>query len=237
MTSFITYLKERFNIAVFAALTLFLLFFSKSEFRFDGSDLLHYFFLLFFLLITRLYDDLLNAAADKDKPNRSYTEEKNTNTLTYFLLGLSAIFLLLLFFYDPHLANFALIFLVGNHLLYLLLYKTWNFKQFLPLLKYPMIFLALQGHFSGAAISLFLAFIVYEIMDDPEFPLSKTIAYLFTLAAFFLLLTKINFNNDALFILLFLAAIASVRLNKKHFAYLFLLLFLFARLITLIHEV
>ncbi len=237
MNSFITYLKERFNIFVWGALALFLLLFSKHQISLNKTDAYMYFFLLFFLLITRLYDDLLNADADKDKPNKSYTEEKHTKTLLFFLIGISAIFISLLFFYEANLANLALIFLIGNHLLYLILYKTWKFKHFLPLLKYPLIFIALHGQFSIVAISLFLAFMVYEIMDDKDFPISKPYACLLTIAAFALLLENLPIKHLVLFILLAVASFATVVINRKYFPYIFLLLYLFSRLISLIHEI
>ena len=237
MTSFITYLKERFNIFVWGALAFFMLMFSKNEISFNKTDGFTYLFLLFFFLITRLYDDLLNTNADRGKPNRSYTEEKHSKTLTFFLIGISAVYILALFFYDSNLANLALIFLVGNHLLYIVLYKIWKFKHFLPLLKYPLIFIALNGQFSIVAISLFLTFVVYEIMDDADFPIAKPYACILTIAAFALLLENLPIKHFILFILLAIASFATVIINKKYFPYIFLLLYLFSRLISLIHEI
>jgi len=175
MNSFITYLKERFNIFVWGALALFLLLFSKHQISLNKTD--------------------------------------------------------------ANLANLALIFLIGNHLLYLILYKTWKFKHFLPLLKYPLIFIALHGQFSIVAISLFLAFMVYEIMDDKDFPISKPYACLLTIAAFALLLENLPIKHLVLFILLAVASFATVVINRKYFPYIFLLLYLFSRLISLIHEI
>lgn len=237
MTSFITYLKERFNIFVWGALAFFLLMFSKNIISLSNTDVFTYLFLLFFLLITRLYDDLLNANADKGKPNRSYTDEKQSKTLTFFLIGISALFISALFFYDANLAKWALIFLIGNHLLYLVLYKIWKLKHFLPLLKYPLIFIALNGQFNLVAISLFLAFMVYEIMDDATFPIAKPYACILTIAAFALLLDSFHIKHLMLFILLSIASFATVVINKKYYPYIFLLLYLFSRLITLIHEI
>ena len=237
MSDFILYLKQRFKWSIFLLLTFFLLLFSKNKLVFGIADITNFVIILFFLMLMRLYDDLQNWVTDRNKSNRIYTALESKKKLAYILIILIILYLGVLIFFNIELAKKAALFFGINHILYLIFFNYWNFKSYLPLLKYPIIYMALNGHFDLTAIALFLAMIAFEILDDIDFPVSKKLRYAFACISISLLIPKFNLFY---FIVLFLALSITVFLlskKTKTVPYLFLLLFLLTRLTVLFYAI
>lgn len=237
MSDFILYLKQRFHLGIFSLLTLFLLLFSKNNLIFGIEDVVNFIGLLFFLLIMRLYDDLQNSVADRKKGNRIYTISESKKKLGVVLIILMISYLCVLSFFNLELAKKTALFFGINHVLYLIFYRLYDFKSYLPLLKYPLVFIAINGNFNMTSIALFLAMIVFEILDDIDFSLSKKIGYAIACIAVTLLIPYFNLFFIILlaFILTIIAFIMSRRMQKS--SYLFLLLFLLTRLTVLSYAI
>ena len=106
--------------------------------------------------------------------------------------------------FDIKRALFLLLFFVVTHLLYITLFNKSKFRYFLPLLKYPFVVYLLNFDFSVRILGVYIAFIVFEMLEDQLFP-----GYL---------LSKYN----------------STKLNKKYIPYLFILFFLITHLIIIL---
>ncbi len=237
MNIFFTYLHQRFNLWLFSTLTCYLLIFSKSNFHFDFNDIHHFFLLLFFLLVMRLYDDLKNTNNDKEKPDRIYTNITRAKELSIRLYVLVTLLLAWLAYYNFLLALYTLVFFLFNHLLYYLLFNKHTFKHYLPLLKYPLIFIALSNHVNITAVALFLAFLVFEIIEDKEFPITKSYAWLLATVASLLLFLEKPINHVWSYALLFILIIIVLVTHSKYSPYFYLALFLLSRIIIQVDEI
>ncbi len=237
MSDFIVYLKQRFKWRIFLLLTLFLLLFSKNKLFFGIADIINFVLILFFLLIMRLYDDLQNSVTDRNKSNRIYTSLESKKKLGYILIILMILYLGALTFFNIELAKKMALFFGVNHVLYLILFHYGNFKSYLPLLKYPLLYIILNGNFDLTSIALFLAMIEFEILDDIDFPLSKKLSYVVACISISLLIP--TFNLFYFIVLLFVLAITVFILSKKTktIPYLFLLLFLLTRITVLFYAI
>ena len=232
MNNLLIYIKQRFHPLRFTALGVFLLLFSKANLRFDNTDLYHFCFLIVFLFIMRLYDDLQSAIIDRNKPHRIYTNETVKKGLSNYLILLAVFFLITLEFYDYKLAIKCLIFFIANHFLYLLFFNNINVRPYLSLLKYPLIVAALSNHFDLCTGAILFAFIAFESNDDPTFPHAKSVCFTSSIIAFTLLLPINDHKYIWPFIILFIGADAALLTNKRQASYLFLLFFLFSKLIN-----
>lgn len=237
MSDFITYIKQRFHLGIFSLLVLFLLLFSKSKLVFGLEDVLNFVLLLFFLMIMRLYDDLQNSVTDREKKNRIYTESEARKKLYVALIILILSFLILIFNFKKELLWEIILFFCINHILYLFLFNYRNFRSYLPLLKYPLIFIALYGQFNIVSIALFLAMIVFEILDDIKFPTPEKYSYAIISLTMILLIP--NFQIKYLLTLLIILPITFfiISKNSKTTPYLFLLIFLITRLTIISYEI
>ena len=189
-----------------------------------------------FITVFRLYDDLLQARNDTGKPDRIYTDPGARKTLTFFLIALLSV---LLFFASIINFTFACL-LIGfvsvNHLLYLLVINNRTAAGFLPLLKYPFIYLVLQysdlsAYSVGASLvlsatSLFLAFVTFESLEDKTFPVPARYSYALQVLSFALIfVAKVNgISTLSLSLLLSLSLIWSF-LRIRAYAYVYLLCF------------
>ncbi|XLS28381.1 hypothetical protein ACJD0Z_14385 [Flavobacteriaceae bacterium M23B6Z8] len=184
MKVLLIYLKQRFNPAIFAGLTLLLILFS-IPLPFNNKSVLLYVFPVFVLLaILRLYDDLMSYKVDAVKANRIYVHKESRNLLALILAGFTFLFLFALFFFHPILAGTMAVFLMLNDVLYRLLFRRGHSRYFLPLIKYPVIAVVLYylttSGFSWLLalcimIALFFSFISFEILDDDSFPTTNGI--------------------------------------------------------------
>lgn len=237
MSDFILYLKQRFKWSIFLLLTLFLLLVSKNKLVFGIADITNFVIILFFLLIMRLYDDLQNSVTDRNKSNRIYTSLESKKKLEYVLIILMISYLCIVSFFNIELAKKTALFFVVNHVLYIILYNFGNFKSYLPLLKYPLLFIIFNGSIDLTSMALFLAMIEFEILDDIDFPLSKKLSYAFGCISISLLIPK--FNLFYFIVLLVVLSITVFILSKKTktVPYLFLLLFLLTRITVLFYAI
>lgn len=232
MNNFFIYIKQRFHPLLFTVLAIFLLLYSKANLNFNVSDFYHFCFLIGFIFIMRLYDDLQSAVIDRNKPDRIYTDETIRKELSNRWILLTVVFLISLAFFNYILAAECFVFLVVNHIFYQLFFKNINVRPYLSLLKYPLIVAALSNHFDLNSIAILFAFIAFESSEDPEFPHAKFVRFTSSILAFILLLPINNHKYSWPFILLFITADAALIINRKHAPYLFLLLFLISKLIN-----
>jgi hypothetical protein len=230
MSDLILYIKQRFNLGVFSMLTLFLLLFSKKNLVFDWEDATNFFLLFFFLFLMRLYDDLQNSNTDSDKKNRIYTDSKARKNLIILLAILLVPFHFLVYQFKAELLLYVIAFLAINHVLYVLLFPLLNFKSYLPLLKYPLMSIALLGESNLACIALFLAMIVFEIIEDTQFPIEIKYAFPFAVISMCLLIPTVHIYYFILLLLVLLITLFLIKRKTKGSPYLFLLLFLLTRL-------
>jgi hypothetical protein len=161
-------------------------------------------FVLFFLFIMRLFDDLASAKIDSEKVNRDYTNKATKKELQIILIISQIVLISIVAFFDTKIAVNLFFFLFGNNILYYLLFNVSKFRYFLPLLKYPFIIYILNLESSFNLIAVYGAFVVFEMLEDPLFPNylltnyksaipdKKIIPYLFLL---FFLLTQIILKN------------------------------------------
>lgn len=236
MSDLILYIKQRFNLGIFSMLTLFLLLFSKKNLVFSWEDVTHYFLVFFFLFLMRLYDDLQNAIIDIDKENRIYTDSKAQKNLKIALVLLVVPFLLLVYQFKTELLTSIILFFIINHLLYQFLFPVRNIKSYLPLLKYPLISMALLGEFNGVCIALFLALIVFEILEDAQFPIERKYAFPLAIIAMILLIPSMHIYYFILLLVVLSITLSLISRKTKGSPYLFLLIFLFTRLIIISYE-
>lgn len=204
MSSIGTYIKQRVSIGLWSLVALILIALSLKDFSITSFELYSFPFVLFFLLTLRLFDDLASAEIDKGKENRAYTNEATKSELQNYLFVAQLILLVTLSMFDLKRALFLLGFLVVNNLLYITFYTKSKFRYFLPLLKYPFVIFLLSLDLSFHILFVYLAFIVFEMLEDQLFP-----GYL------------LEEYNIAV-------------INKKYIPYLFLLLFLITHLILII---
>ena len=237
MSDFIIYIKQRFSLGLFSLLTIFLLLFSKSKLIFEWEDVSHFFILFFFLFIIRLFDDLQNSVTDSHKKNRVYTGRKARKKLNIALGLLLIIFLYFVYNYNTELFKYVIAFFLINWLLYLLFFPFRNVKNYLPLLKYPMISIILLEGFNWASMALFLAMIVFEILEDTEFPIDRKYSYPIGIIAISLLIPTLHLYYFILLLCILSLSIFLITRKTKWTPYQFLLLFLITRLITISYEI
>ena len=173
--------------------------YSQPPVRLSAQAAISLAFVLVFLIVFRLYDDLLQAPSDLGKPERSYTEPETGRTLTVCLFVLFAALLGFAYFLSP-LAALVLFFFIGaNHLLYRLFVRREAIAGFLPLLKYPVLYGLLQmagpsaPGGNGAVLlfsaALFPAFVAFESLDDETFVVPRKYAGALQALAFAMVLS------------------------------------------------
>jgi hypothetical protein len=234
---FQTYLRQRFNFITYGALAIYLFLYAKADLHFQPADAMSLIVVLLFLLVMRLYDDLQNARYDQGKPDRIYTEFGPAKKLYIFFIVITLLVSCVLLFLDPASGTFFLMFLLINHGIYVLLVNQSNWRYFLPFLKYSFIAALISKGVSGAALSLFFAFLTFDILDDPAFPLPRWSAIISSILAIGLLLPAQDKTHYIAFGGLAGAAIALTLVRHRYSSYLFLVLFLILRLIDPLYEI
>jgi hypothetical protein len=158
-------------------------------------------------------------------------------TLSYYLIAFFGILLCVAAFISVYLACLLFFFITINHLLYLLLIDKKTASGLLPLLKYPFIYILLQFSDLSApvirtqlvfrAISLFLAFVAFESMEDETFPIPIKYSYVLQIVAFALICVG-NVNGIGILSFFLLLSLSMVwtffRMNAHPFMYLLCLL-------------
>lgn len=237
-----TYLRQRIQPLWLIALGIFIFLFSRPTPEFKVGSFISFVLLIVFLLVFRLYDDLLQANNDQGKPNRSYTDPVVRKTLFYYLICFFCLLLGIAFYISNYLASFLFCFITINHLLYLLFITNKTAAGLLPLLKYPFVFILLQfsdfsaltigQHLVFPALSLFLSFVAFESMEDKTFPIRIKYSYFLQVFSFILILAgKVNGLSFLTFFLLLSLSLVWNFLKMKTYPYLYLLCFLVFRII------
>ncbi len=237
-----TYVQQRIQPLRLILLAIFIFLFSGSAPESKVGSFISVVLLIVFLLVFRLYDDLLQANNDRGKPDRSYTEPVTRKTLFYYLICFCCLLLGIAFFISNYLALCLFGFMTINHLLYLLFITNKTGAGLLPLLKYPFVFMLLQSsdfsaltigeHFVFPALALFLAFVAFESMEDKTFPIRIKYSYFLQVFSFILILAgKVNGLSTLIFFLLLSLSLVWNFFNMKGYPYLYLLCFLVFRII------
>ena len=128
-------------------------------------------------------------------------------------------------------------FITINHLLYLLLINNKTASGFLPLLKYPFVYILLQFSDLSApvigaqlvflAVSLFFAFVAFESMEDKTFPVPIKYSYVLQILSFALIFVwQVNGISVLSFSLLLSLSMVWTFFRMKAHPYMYLLCFL-----------
>jgi hypothetical protein len=134
----------------------------------------------------RLFDDLMQYQNDLNKPNRDYTIPEVRKTLWIFWFVYSSGLMLLISWLNPRIGWVYLLLLFANWVAYKMLLNKWIWKNILPLLKYPIIYLVLFENYVvrneisdnltlvqyrvKTALLIFLGFIFLEWISDYSGP-------------------------------------------------------------------
>ncbi len=218
-------------------LGIFIFFFSRPVSVFNVRSFASFVFLIAFLFVFRLYDDLLQSRNDKGKPDRNYTETAARKTLLYFLIAFLGILLCIAILISVYPAFLLFCFITINHLLYSLLINNKTASGLLPLLKYPFVYILLQFTDLSAlvigaqlvflATSLFLAFVAFESMEDKTFPVPIKYSYVLQTLSFALIFVwKVNGISILSFSLLLSLSMVWTFFRMKAHPYMYLLCFL-----------
>lgn len=197
LQSLTTYIRQRFKVAVFLPLALYLVAYALPDFTQFGNVFKSIFLILVLLFGFRLFDDLWNREIDFSKPERDYTKPENFIVLKRFLICFFVITFIALWFLKIGIAIAFLIFLTLNFAAYSALFKRWKWRFILPLLKYPFLCFLVILLFKNSEIllkdvlicgSVLSAFLLFEIFDDKDFSFKILTIILIFLAGNLLLL-------------------------------------------------
>lgn len=238
----IIYIKQRFNLALFTGLALYIFLFNVPLKYLNIQSLVALGILLFSLFVLRLYDDLMQFKYDKGKPNRNYTQLEIRNILFIYWIILAIVLLGLAALISVKLSLTILTFLILNHVIYLLLINLKKIASILPLLKYLVFCGVLQVFYSSkmgidfpmiaSSGALFFVFLTYETLEDPGFIFPFRFNYVFQIISYILILFLKPELTILLLMVIFLSiSLLSVYFKTFKFPYLFLLLILFFKFI------
>ena len=201
-----TYFRQRIHPLVILGLGVLVFLYSRPVSKLSVASTFCFVFVIAFLLVFRLYDDILQVPNDIGKPDRSYTDSSSRKTLSIYLIVFLILLLIFACYLSWYLASVLFLFIAFNHVLYLLLVNNKTAAGFLPLVKYPFVYVVLQ--FSGLsglslnasflfpAIALFVAFVAFESMDDRTFPVRAKYSSVLQISSFAIILLG-NFSATA----------------------------------------
>lgn len=200
---------------------------------------LKFIFLFSALIILRLYDDLMQFKNDKGKLKRNYTDPIARNTLFKTLIIAIGIFLSALSYFDLNFAFYILLFFLFNHLLYKSYINNKIAAAFLPLLKYPVLCIAVQSpHFQNwnselviSSTVLFLSMVTFESLEDPTFPIKSNYSTHLQVIIY-VLLYSLNLHDFIYFSIFLTVSLIYTHLKLKYFPYVFLFLLIIFKIIT-----
>ncbi len=246
------YAQQRFDPEIFTLLALYLIFYARpyllpSE---DGSGgILTGLFLILLLVLVfcfRLFDDLWSREIDAKKPNRIYTDSNSHAILKNFLIGFFTLVILVIWVLKKEAAVALLIFSAYNFTTYFVLFKRWKWHFILPLLKYPFLCFLLTMFFKNdeistgdilICVSLFPAFLLFEIFDDKEFSFRNPVIITIFILGNLLLLCVNPASVGAWFIsvigiISFILILKKDVISEQLFPYTFLIYFLILRFVV-----
>lgn len=94
-----------------------------------------------------------------------------------------------------------------------------------------------MGEFDWVCIALFPAMIVFEVLEDAQFPIVKKNVYYIAIIAMSMIFVSLDVKYLILLLFLLPIALLLIARKTKWTPYLFLLLFLITRLITISYEI
>jgi hypothetical protein len=197
VSALVTYCRQRIGPAFFG-LAVFLILFSQSPFRPAAQIVISFAFVLGFLFVFRLYDDLSQTPYDIGKPERSYTDPSAGKALAACLIVFFPALAGFAYLLSPRAAMVLVLFIAVNHLVYRNFIGRKTLSGFLPMLKYPVLHWLLRfaesssSNGAGAdfltAAGLFAAFVAFESLDDESFAFPGKYAGIMQAIAFALIL-------------------------------------------------
>lgn len=195
------YIAQRFSTLMFFSLAIFLFLFSVPLHAFNPLSLIDIVKVFFMLWVMRLYDDVMQWENDVEHVERIYTQSESRSKLILPLvlsMALSVGFCLNDSL-DFSSAALWLYFIIVNHVLYKALVHRSFWAFVLPLIKYPFLFFYMSFSFGfnqeityieiTSATALFLAFVVYDLLDNQSTDKPPVVLYfmiVFCLALLFL---------------------------------------------------
>lgn len=119
---------------------------------------------LLVLFQLRLFDDLMQYHNDLNKPNRDYTIPEVRKSLWIFWFIYSAVLIFLISWLNFQIGGAYFLLLCINWIAYKMLLNKWIWKEILPLLKYPAIYLVFfENYVVRKEISDNLTLVQYRI--------------------------------------------------------------------------
>jgi len=214
----IIYLKQRFPSKLFVSIALLLILYalrSVSLVTNHWKQLIYLFPLVLFLLLSfRIFDDLASRSEDREKLDRIYTQDAKVAEIQV-LLGVSILISLgyTAFLIKGGFTPVILLFIIGLSP-YFFQSFLGRFHFIIPLIKYPLLVLFI-GYLLRfeliatdvfASITLFLACILYEMIEDQSIKASKKA----TRFAFWVLIGSFCFLMNSAMALVVVTVISSV---------------------------
>lgn len=224
-------------------LAIFLFSFSYPLHVFNGRSLAVFGLLIGFLLVFRLYDDLLQAQNDLGKPDRDHTAAPARRSLFQVLFVCFGILLGFAALVNVRLALLLFCFITVNHLLYSLLVNHKAAAGFLPLVKYPFVYLLLQSadplaltlaaQFVLPTIGLFFAFVAFESLEDRTFVVPIKYSYILQFLSLALIAVgQVNKIGLLSFSLLFALSMLWTFFRLKAYPYVYMFCFLVLKIVV-----
>ena len=238
------YIAQRFSTLMFLSLAVFLFLFSVPFNAINLLSMIDVLKVFFMLWVMRLYDDVMQWENDAEFPERIYTDPEARSRLILPLVLSMALSVSFCLNDSPDfsMATMWLYFIIVNHVLYKSLVHR-NFWAFiLPLLKYPFLFFYISLSYGfienvsyieyASASGLFLAFVVYDLLDNQARDKPPVVLYfmiVFCLALLFL--GSVNVVSLISGLAILVAAFIVVHSKKEIVPLLWLFLILIFKLI------
>jgi hypothetical protein len=238
------YIAQRFSSLMFLSLAVFLFLYSVPFHALHPLSLVDVLKVFLMLWVMRLYDDVMQWENDAEFSDRIYTHSESRSKLILPLVLSMATSVCISWSDSPDfsMASLWLYFIIVNHVLYKALVHR-NFWAFvLPLIKYPFLFFYMSISYAisedvsyveySNAITLFLVFVIYDLLDNRSAE-RPVFALYFLIVICFILLFLTNVNAIALIggVALLVIALILVHLKKEVIPILWLLLILIFKLI------
>jgi len=239
------YSAQRFSTLMFFSLAVFLFLFSVPFHAIDLLSLIDVLKVFFMLWVMRLYDDVMQWENDVEFDERIYTHPESRSKLILPLVLSMALSVSFCLSDSPDfsLATMWLYFIIVNHVLYKALVHRSFWAFVLPLLKYPFLFFYISLSYGfienvsyieyTSASGLFLAFVVYDLLDNQTSDKPPVVLYfmvVFCLALLFLASVNVVSLISGLAVLA--AAFIVVHSKKEIVPLVWLLLILIFKLIS-----
>jgi len=239
------YAAQRFSTLLFFSLAVFLFLFSVPFQAINLLSLIDVLKVFFMLWVMRLYDDVMQWENDVEFDERIYTHPESRSKLFLPLVLSMALSVSFCLSDSPDfsMASIWLYFIIVNHVLYKSLVHRGFWAFVLPLLKYPFLFFYISLSYGfienvsyteyANASGLFLAFVVYDLLDNQSTDKPPVVLYFLIVVCLALLfLASMNVVSLISGLSILLAAFIVVHSKKEIVPLVWLLLILIFKLIS-----